>query len=230
MSHIHYYQEDTDKGLKIAALLLQLIQGPSSLSKAEWEFLNTLPIGTLMAETGMSRKETVHVFNQIDRIEADVSRFGRFEHLTDAFMMWLVGGSFILAGVLLALLAVPETIWGRVTIPISIGIGIIFIFIPLIARKRALSYDKDCFTKTIIEILGIGLMKRSVLTTDALIRELNPQDPAKVLIAVIDKFASKQNHKISRFEEICLIKQLLEGYNMSIADLPFKVVEEIEVG
>lgn len=230
MSHIHYYQEDTDKGLKIASLLLQLIRGPGSLSKSEWHFLNTLPIGTLMAEGGMSRKEAVHVCNQIDRIEADVSKFGRFEHLTDAFMMWLVGASFILAGVLLALLAVPETVWGRVTIPVSMGIGILFIFIPVLARKRALSYDKDCFTKTIIEILGTGLMKRSVLTTDALIRELNPQEPSKVLISVIDKFASVQNHKISRYEEVCLVKQLLDGYNMTIADLPFKVVEEIEVG
>lgn len=103
MSHTHYYQEDTDEGLKIAALLNQLIESPGALSKKEWDYLNTLPIGTLMREAGISRKEAVHVFNQIDRIEADVSRIGRFEHLTDAFMMWLVGGSFVLAGVLLAL-------------------------------------------------------------------------------------------------------------------------------
>ena len=123
MSHTHYYQEDTDEGLKIAALLNQLIESPGALSKKEWDYLNTLPIGTLMREAGISRKEAVHVFNQIDRIEADVSRIGRFEHLTDAFMMWLVGGSFVLAGVLLALISIPESVWGRITIPVSIGIG-----------------------------------------------------------------------------------------------------------
>lgn len=110
MSHTHYYQEDTDEGLKIAALLNQLIESPGALSKKEWEYLNTLPIGTLMREAGISRKEAVHVFNQIDRIEADVSKIGRFEHLTDAFMMWLVGGSFVLAGVLLALISIPESV------------------------------------------------------------------------------------------------------------------------
>lgn len=33
MSHTHYYQEDTDEGLKIAALLNQLIESPGALSK-----------------------------------------------------------------------------------------------------------------------------------------------------------------------------------------------------
>ena len=53
MSHTHYYQEDTDEGLKIAALLNQLIESPGALSKKEWEYLNTLPIGTLMREAGI---------------------------------------------------------------------------------------------------------------------------------------------------------------------------------
>ena len=56
MSHTHYYQEDTDEGLKIAALLNQLIESPGVLSKKEWDYLNTLPIGTLMREAGISRK------------------------------------------------------------------------------------------------------------------------------------------------------------------------------
>lgn len=81
--------------------------------------------------------------------------------------MWLVGGNFVLAGVLLALISIPESVWGRITIPVSISIGLIFIFVPFIARKRALTYDKDCFRHAIVEILGKGLMKRSVLTTDA---------------------------------------------------------------
>ena len=37
MSHTHYYQEDTAEGLKIAALLNQLIESPGALSKKEWE-------------------------------------------------------------------------------------------------------------------------------------------------------------------------------------------------
>ena len=197
MSHTHYYQEDTDEGLKIAALLNQLIESPGALSKKEWEYLNTLPIGTLMREA-------------------------------DAFMMWLVGGSFVLAGVLLALISIPESVWGRITIPISIGIGLIFIFVPFIARKRALTYDKDCFRHTIVEILGQGLMKRSVLTTDALIREIQPHEPKKALLEVVEKFAQTQNRKISKYEEICLIKQLLDGYNLKISDLPFEVIEEID--
>lgn len=230
MSHVRYYQEDTDPGLKIAALLYQLIDSPSALSKKEWEFLNTLPIGTLMKEAGISRKEAVHVFNQIDRIEADVSRTGRFEHLTDALMMWLIGGSFILAGILLGVISIPETIWGRLTIPISIGIGLIFVFMPFMARKRALSYDHECFKHTIIEILGNGLMKRSVLTTDALIRSVEKHDYRKVLIEVIEKFALTQNRKISNYEEVCLIKQLLDGYNLKISELPIEVIETIDEG
>ena len=130
-------------------------------------------------------------------------------------MMWLVGGSFVLAGVLLALISIPESVWGRITIPVSISIGLIFIFVPFIARKRALTYDKDCFRHAIVEILGKGLMKRSVLTTDALIREIQPHEPKKALLEVVEKFAQTQNRKISKYEEICLIKQLLDGYNPS---------------
>ena len=230
MSHTHYYQEDTDEGLKIAALLNQLIESPGALSKKEWDYLNTLPIGTLMREAGISRKEAVHVFNQIDRIEADVSRIGRFEHLTDAFMMWLVGGSFVLAGVLLALISIPESVWGRITISVSIGIGLIFIFVPFIARKRALTYDKDCFRHAIVRNpQGKGLMKRSVLTTDALNSRISaPRAEESFVGSCTKKFAQTQNRKISKYEEICLIKQLLDGYNLKISDLPFEVIEEID--
>mgnify|MGYP007099771443 FL=1 len=71
-------------------------------------------------------------------------------------------------------------------------------------------------------------MKRSVLTTDALIREIQPHEPKKALLEVVEKFAQTQNRKISKYEEICLIKQLLDGYNLKISDLPFEVIEEID--
>lgn len=71
-------------------------------------------------------------------------------------------------------------------------------------------------------------MKRSVLITDALIREIQPHEPKKALLEVVEKFAQTQNRKISKYEEICLIKQLLDGYNLKISDLPFEVIEEID--
>ncbi len=219
MTYNHYYQEDSDVGLKLAALFLQLSRNPSALSKAEWDFLNMIPIGTLVREASNSRKEAVHVLNQIDRLEADVSRMGRFEHLTDAFMMWIVGGSFILAAVLLAVLSIPESVAGRVSIPISIGVGLFFIFIPLVSRKRAMSYKIDCFRETIINILGTGLMKRSVLTTDAVIRELDRHEPEKTLKKVIEKFLAAEGRRYPKYEEKCLMEQLLDGYRLKLSDL-----------
>jgi len=47
-------------------------------------------------------------------------------------------------------------------------------------------------------------------------------------LEVVEKFAQTQNRKISKYEEICLIKQLLDGYNLKISDLPFEVIEEID--
>ena len=222
MGYNHYYQEDSDAGLKLAALFLQLCKAPSSLSATEWDFLNTLPIGTLMEEAKISRKEAVHILNQIDQLEADVSKMGRFEHLTDAFMMWIVGGSFVLAGVLLAVLSIPESIAGRISVPISIGVGILLCYIPFLTRKRALTYKRNCLRSAVINILGAGLMRRSVLTTDALIRELDRRDPREPLFKIVNKFLDTPNPEYSEYEDRCVVEQLLDGFSLTLKDLPLE--------
>ena len=125
----------------------------------------------------------------------------------------------VLAAVLLAVLSIPESVAGRVSIPISIGVGLFFIFIPLVSRKRAMSYKIDCFRETIINILGTGLMKRSVLTTDAVIRELDRHEPEKTLKKVIEKFLAAEGRRYPKYEEKCLMEQLLDGYRLKLSDL-----------
>lgn len=218
MPKYRYYQEDTDPGLKLASLFIKLAKAPGSLSRSQWEYLNTVHIGTLMEEADVPRKEAVHVFNVVDRLEADVSRMGRFSHLTDAFMMWMVGASFILAAILLAIIEIPESMLGRLAVPVSLGIGCFFVFKPFLSRRQTISHDKTCFRKIAVEILGTGFSKRSVLTTDSLIREIDPKNPKEVLSEVVDKFMNVQEKKVTQREEVLLLSQLLEGFNLRVED------------
>lgn len=222
------HQEDSDPGIKLGTLFLELVRSPTVLGKSQWEYLNTVPISTIAEEARISRADAAHIANQIDRIEANISRMGRFEHFSDALMMWLIAASFITAGILLALLSIPESIGGRVMIPVSLGLGAIFLLLPFIQRHRAMQYDKDCFHKAVIDILGNGLMKRSVLTTDALIREINRQDPKEVLLKVVEKYLSNRSSLFTRSEEIHQLEQLLEGFGMRLSDLPFPITQQVD--
>ena len=227
MNNRHYFQESTDEGLHLANLFIRLARSPGSIDKKEWDYLNKLPISTIEREAKISHRKALHIANQIDRIEADVSKMGKAEHLSDAFMMWLVGGSFCLAGVLLALISLPETALGKLMIPISLGVGLFFICMPFINRKKALNYDEQCFTNAVIQILGTGLLKRSALTTDALIREINRNEPKKVLFEVVNKFLDVQGNKYPKAEELILLEQLLDGFSLKLKDVPHLIIQEI---
>lgn len=227
MSEKYYVQEDTDQGLKLAHLLLKLIKSPHSVRRKEWEYLDSIHIGTIECEAGYTHSQALHVANQIDRIQSYVSRWGRLEFLTDALMMWLIGAGFMLAGVLLALLQIPNSIIGRIVIPCSLGLGTFFIVMPFVGRKKAFSYNKDCFRETIISILGVGLLKRCCESTEDLIRKLSPGDSREVLLAVVKKFLETKKDKITKAEELSLLRQLLEGFGMSLDDLPYPVSHEL---
>lgn len=224
----YHYQEQSDQGVKLGLLLLELARAPSSLSRSQWRYLNTIPISTIAEEARISRVDAAHIANQIDRVEADVSRMGKFEHFSDALMMWLIAASFTTAGILLALLAIPESIGGRTMIPVSLGLGVIFLLLPFIQRHRALQYDKDCFHSAVINILGNGLMRRSVLTTDALIREINRQEPKAILLKVVEKYLSHRSSLFTKAEEIHQLEQLLEGFGMRLSELPFPIVQQVD--
>ncbi len=75
--------------------------------------MDSIHIGMIEREAGYTHAQALHVANQIDRIQAYVSSWGRMEFLSDALMMWLIGAGFILAGVLLALLDIPNSFVGK---------------------------------------------------------------------------------------------------------------------
>lgn len=226
MTEQHYVQEETDEGLKLAHLLLKLIKSPNSVTRKEWHYLDSIHIGMIEREAGYTHAEALHVANQIDRIQSYVSRWGRMEFLSDALMMWLIGAGFILAGVLLALVEIPNSILGRIVIPCSLGVGTFFLVMPFIGRKKAFSYNKECFEDTLISILGVGLLKRCCECTEDLIKKLAPEESKEVLIAVIKKFLKTKKNKVTEAEELALLKQLLEGFGMTLNELPFSIEQE----
>ena len=227
MTEQHYVQEETDEGLKFAHLLLKLIKSPDRVTRKEWDYLDSIHIGMIEREAGYTHAQALHVANQIDRIQAYVSSWGRMEFLSDALMMWLIGAGFILAGVLLALLDIPNSLLGRTVVPCSLGIGTFFLVMPFIGRKKAFSYNKDCFEETLISILGVGLLKRCCECTEDLIRRLSSHESKEVLVKVVEKFLESKKNKLTKAEELSLLHQLLGGFGMTLADLPFPVVHEI---
>ena len=209
MTEQHYVQEETDEGLKFAHLLLKLIKSPDRVTRKEWDYLDSIHIGMIEREAGYTHAQALHVANQIDRIQAYVSSWGRMEFLSDALMMWLIGAGFILAGVLLALLDIPNSLLGRTVVPCSLGIGTFFLVMPFIG------------------ILGVGLLKRCCECTEDLIRRLSSHESKEVLVKVVEKFLESKKNKLTKAEELSLLHQLLEGFGMTLADLPFPVVHEI---
>lgn len=59
-----------------------------------------------------------------------------------------------------------------------------------------------------------------MLTTDAVIRELDPwHEPEKTLKKVIEKFLAAEGRRYPKYEEKCLMEQLLDGYRLKLSDL-----------
>ncbi len=215
-------QDESDEGLRFIHLLIKLCRAPGTVTRKDWEYLDSFHLGMVEKEAGYSHKEVVHVANQIDRLQTNVSAFGRMEFVTDALMMWLIGCSFCLAGVLLGVIDIPESLYGRLVVPFSLSIGTFFIVLPFYNRWRSIEYKKDCFRKAIISILGTGLMKRSPSTSAGVIRVLKGAEK-ETINQVVQKFLIANEDKVSVGEKQCTVRALLNCFGMDIGDLPFDV-------
>lgn len=216
----HSADEPADEGLKLAKILIKLYVAPSVVMRSEWKYLDSFRIGMLQEEAHYSHRQALHVANQIDRLQAELSGFGRWEFFTDAVMMQVIGGAFCLAGILLAVKDLPEAIVGRLMVPLSLGLGVLLMVIPFINRRRALNYQRNSLKDAAIGILGTGLMKRPPAVTAGLIRMLGV-DTKKNVILLVQKYLFVTEGKVPEVRRMETICSTLEAFGMNLKDLPF---------
>ncbi len=220
-------QHTSDEGLKLAKILVKLCRAPSLVMRSEWKYLDTFRIGMLQKEAHYSHRQALHVANQIDRLQAELSGYGRLEYFTDAIMMQVIGCAFCLAGVLLAIQDLPEALVGRLIIPISLGIGVLLMSLPFIHRQRALTTQKNSLKEAAIGILGTGLRKRPVAVTTELIKKLG-DDTRRNVIQLIQKFLFVTEGKLDEKERMETVHSTLKSFGMTMKDLPFSLKWDIE--
>ncbi len=217
-----YPQEDSDEGLKLAHLLVRLCNNPTAISKDEWKYLDNFSIGMVQREAECPRTRVFHMANQIDRMQSEVTKVGRLSYLTDALMLWLIGGSLCLAGFLLALTDMDRDWAGKIVVMISFLFGLFIIFLPFIGRYRAIRYQKDCLRKMAIDILGTGLMQRPTAITCDLIQDID-KNTNKTVTAVIKKFMQTSQDEVPKPEIFTTVKAVLNNFDMREQDLPFSL-------
>ncbi len=217
-----YPQEDSDEGLKLAHLLVRLCNDPTTISKADWKYLDSFSIGMVQREADCPRTCVFHMANQIDRMQSEVTRGGRVSYFTDALMFWIIGGSLCLAGFLLALTDLPGDWAGKLIVTISFLIGLFIIFLPFVSRLRAIRYQKNCLKNMVIDILGTGLMQRPTAITCDLIQALD-KNTNKTVAAVIKKFLQVSRGETPETEILTTAKAILSNFNMREQDLPFSI-------
>ncbi|MCD8338766.1 MAG: hypothetical protein LUC43_00950 [Burkholderiales bacterium] len=218
-------EEPPDEGLKLAKILIKLCHVPTVVMRSEWQYLDSFRIGMLQEEAHYSHRQAMHVANQIDRLQAELSGFGRWEFFTDAVMMQVIGCSFCLAGVLLALKDLPDALVGRLIVPISLGLGVLLMVIPFINRKRALTDQKDSLKDAVIGILGTGLMKRKPAVTAKLIKQLG-DDTRRNVVQLIQKFLFVTEGKVPEHERMETVHSTLKAFGMSMKDLPLPLLND----